>query len=261
MFGHNPLTYGNIGNLLHRAETKIFMGTQYDQDTTDTSMDVRIKWDYATESYHWIASPYTNWQDTGVTKANQVKTVDTEQDGAVSGGIQRRLEDGYGLKFESLNPDEMETVSHSTALNSFEKHTNKSLYPGLGSSDLYKPDERTTIKGVGGCAEKCLEDPDCMAFHHWYSHPEAQHEDFCYYWSKAMNVAEQIESLEDRLGEGDEGKGNGHQVNAYIKSPNGDDTDDNTTQGEKTEQGTSWRMGIVAVIVIGGVFALTSQYR
>mgnify|MGYP003648739956 CR=1 FL=1 len=221
MFGHNPLTYGNIGNLLHRAETKIFMGTQYDQDTTDTSMDVRIKWDYATESYHWIASPYTNWQDTGVTKANQVKTVDTEQDGAVSGGIQRRLEDGYGLKFESLNPDEMETVSHSTALNSFEKHTNKSLYPGL----------------------------------------EAQHEDFCYYWSKAMNVAEQIESLEDRLGEGDEGKGNGHQVNAYIKSPNGDDTDDNTTQGEKTEQGTSWRMGIVAVIVIGGVFALTSQYR
>ena len=92
MFGHNPLTYGNIGNLLHRAETKIFMGTQYDQDTTDTSMDVRIKWDYATESYHWIASPYTNWQDTGVTKANQVKTVDTEQDGAVSGGIQRHAD-------------------------------------------------------------------------------------------------------------------------------------------------------------------------
>jgi len=235
MFGHDALSHGNIGSLLHRAEAKIFMGSQYDQDVTDDSMDVKVRWDYDTETYHWLASPYTTWQDSGVSKATAVQGVDTEVSGTK--GIKGRLEEGYGLKFESLNPDDMETKSTSSALSSFTKHTNKSLYPGLGSSDLYKPDERKAIKGVGNCAEKCLEDPDCIAFHHWYDHPEKQHEDFCYYWSKAMDVAEQIESLEDRLGAGDEGKGSGYQVNAYIKKE--DDGTQNQTNNNKTPQTTT----------------------
>ena len=258
MFGHDSLSYGNIGSLLHRAEAKIFMGSQYDQDVTDDSMDVKVKWDYDTETYHWTAAPYQSnfWQDSGVSKATSVQGVDTEVSGTK--GIKGRLEEGYGLKFESLNPDDMETKSTSSALSSFTKHLNKSLYPGLGSSDLYKPDERKTIKGVGNCAEKCLEDPDCIAFHHWYDHPEKQHEDFCYYWSKAMDVAEQIESLEDRLGEGDEGKGSGYQTNAYIKKE--DDGTQNQTNDTTTTETTTDSPSLIPLVGLVGVIGAGVWY-
>ncbi len=264
MFGHNALSYGNINNLLLGADSKIFRGTEYDQDYTgEHDMEVKVKYDYDTETYWWLASPYDYWQDTGVSKAAQVQSVDTEQDGALQGGVKKRLDDGYALTFESLNPADLDTKSTSSALSSFTKHTNKSLYPGLGSSDLYKPDERKTLKGVGNCAEKCLDDPNCIAFHHWYDHPEKQHEDFCYYWSKAMDVAEQIESLEDRLGEGDEGKGSGYQVNAYIKKEddgtgngNGNGNDTNTQESKDTNP-----LLIVGGLVGIGVAIYFAKYR
>ena len=112
------------------------------------------------------------------------------------------------------NPHNDEIQDLSDYLDGFTKHSNKSLYPGLGISDLYKPSERATIKGEGECAKKCFNDPNCVAFHHWKNHPESQHEDYCYYWSKNHGFEGDIRFA---LGAGDEGKGSGYQTDAYIK--------------------------------------------
>ena len=68
-----------------------------------------------------------------------------------------------------------------------------------------------------------------------------------------MDVAEQIESLEDRLGAGDEGKGSGYQVNAYIKKE--DDGTQNQTNNNKTPQTTtddSSKLSTIGVVVLIG---------
>ena len=114
------------------------------------------------------------------------------------------------------NPHNDEIQDMSDYLANFTKHSNKSLYPGLGSSDLYKPSARATIKGEGNCAKKCFDDANCVAFHHWKKHPENQHKDYCFYWSK-NNSTNEYGELKEALGAGDEGKGSGYQADAYIK--------------------------------------------
>lgn len=101
-------------------------------------------------------------------------------------------------------------------LDSFDKHSNKSLYPSLGISDLNKPG-RESIIGVSNCAQWCLSNATCVAFHHWKSHPDNNTIDKCYYWSGNQNPDDTYDSLEDALGPGDEGKGTGYTVDAYIK--------------------------------------------
>ena len=102
-------------------------------------------------------------------------------------------------------------------------NTETNHYPGLGSSDLYKPSARATIKGKGECAKKCFNDPNCVAFHHWRKHPESETQDYCYYWSK-NNSDTEYGDLSEALGAGDEGKGSGYETDAYIKKQPDDDT-------------------------------------
>ena len=109
------------------------------------------------------------------------------------------------------------TYDAADPLDSFTKHTNKSLYPGFGSSDLNKPG-RETIVGVGNCAQWCLSDATCVAFHHWRANPSNETVDKCFYWSGNQNPDETHDNIEDALGPGDEGKGSGHVVDAYIRN-------------------------------------------
>ena len=60
-------------------------------------------------------------------------------------------------------------------LEMFDEHKNKSLYPNMGGSDLFKPDKRLQFTGVGQCACECYADPDCVAFHIATAHADAQH--------------------------------------------------------------------------------------
>ena len=69
-------------------------------------------------------------------------------------------------------------------LEMFDEHKNKSLYPNMGGSDLFKPDKRLQFTGVGQCACECYADPDCVAFHIATAHADAQHIDKCWFWSK-----------------------------------------------------------------------------
>jgi hypothetical protein len=135
--------------------------------------------------------------------------------------------DGDGVPDgEDQDPNNDEIQDMSDYLANFTKHSNKSLYPGLGSSDLYKPSARATIKGEGNCAKKCFDDANCVAFHHWKKHPENQHKDYCYYWSK-NNSANEYGELKEALGAGDEGKGSDYQADAYIKKQPVEDDDTN----------------------------------
>ena len=73
-----------------------------------------------------------------------------------------------------------------------------------------------------------------------------------------MDVAEQFESREDRLGEGDEGKGSGYQVNAYIKKE--DDGTQNQTNNNKTPQSTTDSLSIIPIIGLVGVIGVGVWY-
>lgn len=141
-------------------------------------------------------------------------------------------EDGEGISDLDQDgiPDGQDANAHndeiqdlSDYLDGFTKYRSKSLYPGLGSSDLYKPSARATIKGKGECAKKCFNDPNCVAFHHWRKHPESETQDYCYYWSK-NNSDTEYGDLSEALGAGDEGKGSGYETDAYIKKQPDDDT-------------------------------------
>jgi hypothetical protein len=107
-------------------------------------------------------------------------------------------------------------VETTSPLESFDAHTNKSLYPGFGTSDLRKPEDYKTTVGVSNCAQWCLDSEDCVAFHHWKEHPDTGVEDRCFYWSSDQS-SDTHDTISSALGPGDEGKGSGHLVDAYIK--------------------------------------------
>ena len=73
-----------------------------------------------------------------------------------------------------------------------------------------------------------------------------------------MGVAEQIESLEDRLGEGDEGKGSGYQVNAYIKKE--DDGTQNQTNDTPIAKTTTDSPSIIPLVGLVGVIGVGVWY-
>lgn len=154
------------------------------------------------------------------------------------------------------NPHNDEIQDLSDYLDGFTKHSNKSLYPGLGSSDLYKPSERATIKGEGECAKKCFDDPNCVAFHHWKNHPESQHEDYCYYWSKNHDFEGDIRFA---LGAGDEGKGSGYQADAYIKKqPVEEDSNGGLGDGGPAPPPQEETQDYTPLLIGGGVLLLVA---
>jgi hypothetical protein len=255
MFGHNPLSYGNISHLLS-AET--FNATEFDQDNTQgNTMTVTVKWEPDTETYWWMGMPYNSYQDTLKSSASTVKDSTNEPTSPDGKGVKGRVDAGHGLVFESLSPeDSAPPLTHwTTELSDFTKYGNKSLYPGLGGSDLYKPDERKEVRGAGACAKKCADDPACVAFHLWSNHPDEDTvENYCYFWSKNMNPDETYTDLSEALSDGDEGKGSGYRVDAYIKNPPAqeEEEDEETTTTQNITQSST----ISPTVVVGGIVVL-----
>jgi len=165
------------------------------------------------------APPFTPLTKRGCTDidANNYTTTANEDDGSCTYDVDGCTDSTANNYDPSATVDDG-SCTHDAAdpLDSFTKHTNKSLYPGFGSSDLNKPG-RETIVGVGDCAQWCLSDATCVAFHHWRENPSNEVVDKCFYWSGNQNPDETHDSIEDALGPGDEGKGSGHVVDAYIR--------------------------------------------
>ena len=124
---------------------------------------------------------------------------------------------------EADEDNDDDTTTQESSLDNYMAYPNQSLYPGLGGSDLRKPDGFQNTRGVENCATWCNDNADCKAFHHWVKNPdnltdtEIPVEDLCFYWSTNMNEDQENLNFTDALGPGDEGKGEGYQVDAYIK--------------------------------------------
>ena len=158
---------------------------------------------------------------------------------------------------QDANAHNDEIQDLSDYLDGFTKYRSKSLYPGLGSSDLYKPSARATIKGKGECAKKCFNDPNCVAFHHWRKHPESETQDYCYYWSK-NNSDTEYGDLSEALGAGDEGKGSGYETDAYIKKQPDDDTNGGLGDGGPASPPQEETQDYTPLLIGGGVLLLVA---
>lgn len=111
MFGHNPLNYGNIHNLLHHAETYTFKADDhFDVEPTDPAKAgqyVKAKWLGDPPHYNWQLT-FTDGSNGNGGHDNATGLVKWLQNNDV--GPAGHKSRGQGVKFESLPDSDQATA-------------------------------------------------------------------------------------------------------------------------------------------------------